>query len=155
MAIHRSAGNNSLVFTVRRCETELICPARPTPHEFKRLSDIDDQEGLRFHIPVMQFYPCKPETVGRDPVQAIRDGLARALVYYYPFAGRLREWEGRKLVVECTGEGVLFTEADADVALEEFGDAIQPPIPNMEELLFDVPGSNGTLDTPLMLIQVQ
>lgn len=59
-------------------------------------------------------------------------------------------------MVECTGEGVQFIEADADVALEEFGEAIQPPFPNMEELLFDVdPGSEGILDAPLMLIQVQ
>ncbi|XP_030936860.1 benzyl alcohol O-benzoyltransferase-like [Quercus lobata] len=144
----------SLVFKVRRCKPELVAPAKPTPHEFKQLSDIDDQEGLRFQIPLIQFYKYDPLMKGRDPVRVIREALAKTLVFYYPFAGRLREGTGRKLVVECTGEGIIFIEADADVTLEQFGDSLQPPFPCWEELLFDVPGSVGILNCPLLLIQV-
>ncbi|KAB1205269.1 Benzyl alcohol O-benzoyltransferase [Morella rubra] len=146
-----SLSTSSLVFTVRRCEPELVAPAKPTPHEFKQLSDIDDQDGLRFQVPVIQFYKYDPSMRGRDPAKVIREALAQTLVFYYPFAGRLREAPGRKLVVECTGEGVMFIEADADVTLD---DALQPPFPCLEELLFDVPGSGGVIDCPLMLIQV-
>jgi hypothetical protein len=85
----------------------------------------------------------------------IRDAIARALVHYYPFAGRLRELEGRKLAVDCTGEGVLFIEADADVRLDHFGDALQPPFPCLDELIFDVPGSSEVLGSPLLLFQVR
>lgn len=145
---------SGLVFKVTRREPELIRPAESTPYEIKRLSDIDDQDGLRFQIPVIQFYHHDPAMQGRDPVQAVREGLARALVYYYPFAGRLREGEQRKLIVECTGEGVVFIEADVELRLEQFGDALQPPFPCLEELLFDVPGSGGVLNSPLLLIQV-
>ncbi|XP_059458324.1 benzyl alcohol O-benzoyltransferase-like [Corylus avellana] len=144
----------SLVFTVRRCKPELVAPAKPTPHEFKQLSDIDDQESLRFQIPIIQIYRYNPSMHGKDPVKVIREALAQTLVFYYPFAGRLRERPGRKLVVECTGEGVIFIEADADVTLQQFGDDLQPPFPCLEELLFDVPGSEGILNCPLLLIQV-
>ncbi|XP_050221518.1 benzyl alcohol O-benzoyltransferase-like [Mercurialis annua] len=145
----------SLLFKVHRREPELIAPANPTPHEFKPLSDIDDQEGLRFHIPVIQFYRHDPSMQGKDPVKIIREALAKTLVFYYPFAGRLREeLPERKLTVECNGEGVLFIEADADVSLQQFGDALQPPFPCLDELLFDVPGSSGVLNSPLLLIQV-
>jgi hypothetical protein len=144
----------SLKFTVRRKAAELVAPAGPTPRELKRLSDIDDQDGLRFHIPVIQFYRRNAFMSGRDPAAVVRDAVARALVHYYPFAGRLRELEGRKLAVDCTGEGVLFIEADADVRLEHFGDALQPPFPGLEELVFDVPGSSEVLGTPLLLFQV-
>ncbi|CAA6669495.1 unnamed protein product [Spirodela intermedia] len=135
---------SSLIFSVRRREPELVRPAAPTPREVKRLSDIDDQEGLRFLIPH-----------GRQgPAMAIRDGLSRALVHYYPFAGRLREGPCRKLCVDCTGEGVLFGEADADVRLEEFGDALQPPFPCIEELLPVAKGPECVIGSPLLLFQV-
>ncbi|KAL0463078.1 UNVERIFIED_CONTAM: Benzyl alcohol O-benzoyltransferase [Sesamum latifolium] len=148
------ASTNALTFKVTRQNPELIPPAKPTPHELKPLSDIDDQEGLRFQIPVIQFYRRNPAMDGKDPVMVIRDAVARALVFYYPFAGRLREAAGRKLVVECTGEGVQFIEADADVTLQQFGDALQPPFPCLEELLYDVPGSGGVVNCPLLLIQI-
>lgn len=95
---------------VHRHEPELIAPAKPTPHEYKLLSDIDDQEGLRFQIPVIQFYKYNPSMQGKDPVRVIREALAQALVFYYPFAGRLREGAQRKLIVDCSGEGVMLSK---------------------------------------------
>ncbi|KAK8542866.1 hypothetical protein V6N13_136582 [Hibiscus sabdariffa] len=145
---------SSLVFKVHRREPELIAPAKPTVCEYKLLSDIDDQEGLRFQIPVIQFYQHNPSMQGKDPVMVIRKALAQVLVFYYPFAGRLREGPHRKLMVDCNDEGLMFIEADADVTLEQFGDVLQPPFPCFDELLYDVPGSTGVLDCPLILIQV-
>ncbi|KAL6001792.1 Benzyl alcohol O-benzoyltransferase, partial [Asimina triloba] len=154
---HRST-SSPLNFTVRRREAVLVPPAKPTPHEFKLLSDVDDQEGLRFQIPVIQIYRNQPSSstsmAGRDPARVIRNALAEALVFYYPFAGRLREGAGRKLAVECTGEGVVFIEADADVSVEQLGDSLQPPFPCLEQLVYDVPGTTGVLHCPLLLIQV-
>ncbi|KAF4361676.1 hypothetical protein F8388_014264 [Cannabis sativa] len=148
--------NMARVFKVRRSEPQLVAPAKPTPKEIKLLSDIDDQEALRFHIPVIQFYKYDPSMKGIDPAKVITQALAKTLVFYYPFAGRLRELPGtqRKLAVDCTAEGVLFIEADADVTLKDFGDALQPPFPCLEDLIFDVPGSSGLLNSPLILIQV-
>ncbi|KAM0836361.1 hypothetical protein ACQ4PT_062358 [Festuca glaucescens] len=115
-------------------------------------------EGLRFHIRVIQFYRRNEFMSGRDPAAVVRDAVARALVHYYPWSllakFRLRELEDRKLAVDCTGEGVLFTEADADVRLEHLGNALQPPFKSLEELLLDVPGSSEVLGTPLLLFQV-
>ncbi|CAN1246295.1 Benzyl alcohol O-benzoyltransferase [Linum grandiflorum] len=143
--------SSSLIFRVQRSEPELVRPEKPTPHETKLLSDIDDQEGLRFHFPVIQFYKHSPAMHGKDPAAVIRRAVAKTLVYYYPLAGRLREGTNRKLMVDCTGEGVLFIEADADVQLAEFGE-IQPPFACVEELLFDVPGSSAVLHSPLFEI---
>ncbi|KAK8651959.1 hypothetical protein V6N13_141532 [Hibiscus sabdariffa] len=149
-----ATSSTPLVFKVHRCEPELIAPAKPTPKEYKPLSDIDDQEGLRVQLPIIQFYQYNPSMEGKDPVRVIREALAQTLVFYYPFAGRLREGSQRKLMVDCTGEGLMFIEADADVTIEQFGDALQPPFPCLEELLFDVPDSSGILNCPLLLVQV-
>ncbi|KAF8762671.1 hypothetical protein HU200_009199 [Digitaria exilis] len=144
----------ALTFTMRRREPELVGPAVPTPHDTKRLSDIDDQETVRSQAPSMFFYRGGPHAAD-DSAGVIRRALGEALVPYYPIAGRLREVEGRKLVVDCTGEGVMFVEADADVrlaALEAAG--LTPPFPCADQLLFDVEGSGGILNCPLLLIQV-
>nr|CAB3455922.1 unnamed protein product [Digitaria exilis] len=107
--------HSSRIATVSRQEPELVGPARPTPRETKRLSDIDDQQGLRLHVPLVLFYRRRVAGGhGDDPAAVVRRALGEALVPYHPLAGRLREVEGRKLVVDCTGEGVLFVEADAD-----------------------------------------
>ncbi|XP_059663072.1 methanol O-anthraniloyltransferase-like [Cornus florida] len=138
--------------TVVRHEAELVVPAKSTPNEIKQLSDIDDQEGLRFQVPVIMFYQKSPSMEGKDPVRVIREALAKTLVFYYPFAGRLFEASNRKLMVDCSGQGVLFIEADAIVGLHH--DMLQPPSPYLDQLLYNVPGSDGIIGCPLLLIQV-
>ncbi|KAI7987651.1 Methanol O-anthraniloyltransferase [Camellia lanceoleosa] len=91
---------------------------------------------------------------GKDPTSVIREALAKALEFYYPFVGRLVEGPNRKLSVDCTTEGVLFIEADANVELDWLGDTVGPRCPYLEELLYDVPGSDGIVGCPLLLIQV-
>nr|Q5H873.1 RecName: Full=13-hydroxylupanine O-tigloyltransferase; AltName: Full=(-)-13alpha-hydroxymultiflorine/(+)-13alpha-hydroxylupanine O-tigloyltransferase; Short=HMT/HLTase; AltName: Full=Quinolizidine alkaloid O-tigloyltransferase [Lupinus albus]BAD89275.1 (-)-13alpha-hydroxymultiflorine/(+)-13alpha- hydroxylupanine O-tigloyltransferase [Lupinus albus] len=144
----------SLVFKVRRNPQELVTPAKPTPKEFKLLSDIDDQTSLRSLTPLVTIYRNNPSMEGKDPVEIIREALSKTLVFYYPFAGRLRNGPNGKLMVDCTGEGVIFIEADADVTLDQFGIDLHPPFPCFDQLLYDVPGSDGILDSPLLLIQV-
>ncbi|KAE8707873.1 Benzyl alcohol O-benzoyltransferase [Hibiscus syriacus] len=143
-----------LTFTVRRCEPELVAPAKPTPREQKPLSDIDDQASLRFQIPFIHIYRHHPSMEGKDPADVIKAALAQTLVLYYPFAGRLREGANGKLIVDCNGEGVMFIKAEADVTLQQFGDELRPPFPCFDQLLFDVPGSEGMINCPLLLIQV-
>lgn len=145
-------------FSVKRRAPELIGPASTLKrHVVKQLSDIDDQQGLWFQVPLIFFYKNNPSPSmkGKDPVKVIKEALSRALVYYYPFAGRLREGSNGKLLVDCNGEGVMFIEADADFSLDQLGDdEIMPPSPYLDELLYTVPGSEGTLGCPLLLIQV-
>ncbi|XP_044367654.1 benzyl alcohol O-benzoyltransferase-like [Triticum aestivum] len=145
---------SSLAFVARRGEPELVKPVGPTPRELKRLSDLDDQESLRFYRSVIYFYRGCPSRSRADPARVIRGGLAAALVYYYPIAGRLRELPGGKLVVDCTGEGVCFVEADADVVLDEFGDRLCPPVPCAGELLC-LPESNSAIVVNRALLYVQ
>ncbi|ONI05664.1 hypothetical protein PRUPE_5G017900 [Prunus persica] len=136
-----------LLFPVNRFEPELITPAKPTPLETKLLSDIDNQVGIRFHYSVIMTYKNNPSMKGNDAVMVIKEALSRALVFYYPLAGRLREGPNRKLMVDCNGEGV---EANADVTLEQLGDTILPPCPPLVLFLFNPLGSDGILDCPLL-----
>nr|GEW54543.1 benzyl alcohol O-benzoyltransferase [Tanacetum cinerariifolium] len=108
-----SSFNASLIFILNATEKgtrepELIAPASPTPRELKRLSNIDDQEGLRIHISAIFFYRPSANMQNKDPVSVIRETLAKVLVFYYPLAGRLKEGPARKLMVDCTGLLLAF-----------------------------------------------
>ncbi|XP_074285297.1 benzyl alcohol O-benzoyltransferase-like isoform X1 [Silene latifolia] len=140
-----------LALKVTRAMPDIVCPAKPTPREQKLLSDLDDQEGLRFHMPAIMFYKANPLMNGKDPVKVIKDALAKALVFYYPLAGRLVEGTNRKLVVDCTGEGVPFIEAEANASLDDFGPDQSFPL---EDLLYDIPGTHEIIGTPLLVFQV-
>ncbi|PUZ39769.1 hypothetical protein GQ55_9G366100 [Panicum hallii var. hallii] len=144
-------------FKARRSEPQLVSPARPTPREANALSDIDDQHLLRYYETVVGFFRTCPGRTGSRPADlkgTIRAALAEALVYYYPVAGRLREEAGGKLVVDCTAEGVVFVEAEADVRLEEFGEPLLPPYPCLEELLCDPGDIKAVIGRPLLFMQV-
>ncbi|MCD9640863.1 hypothetical protein HAX54_026573 [Datura stramonium] len=153
-----------LEFLVTRHKPELVVPATKTPHERKYLSDLDDQGSLRLQIPILFFYkyniinPSLVEVINnynRDPAKVIKEGLSKTLVFYYPLAGRIVELgDNKKLVVDCNGEGILFAEADAHVELDKLGDNIKPPCPYLDQLLYNVPGSDGILGCPLLLVQV-
>ncbi|KAF5823521.1 putative benzyl alcohol O-benzoyltransferase [Helianthus annuus] len=145
--------STSLTFEVKRRAPELIAPATPTPREVKLLSDIDDQKGFRYVLPIIQFHHRNPKMGNKNPASVIREALAKVLVFYYPLAGRLKEGPGEKLMVDCTGEGVLFIEAEADVTLEQFGKTLHPPFPCVEKLIC-IPSYRGILGSPLVYIQV-
>ncbi|GJN25515.1 hypothetical protein PR202_gb13353 [Eleusine coracana subsp. coracana] len=143
----------TLAFAVRRKEPVLVRPAAATPTETKHLSDLDNQVFIRKHVASVFFYRGGVRDDGADPAAVIRRALGEALVPYYPLAGRLREVvESRRLVVDCSGEGVVFVEADADVRLVELEAAgLRPPYPCVDQLLFNnvIEPNNG----PLLLIQ--
>ncbi|KAK1362541.1 methanol O-anthraniloyltransferase-like [Heracleum sosnowskyi] len=144
----------ALPLSVIRKEPQLIRPAEPTPHELKQLSQLDDQKDLYFHFPMAMYYKNNPLMEGTDPVAKIKEAVSDALIYYYPLAGRLVEGSNGKVVLDCSGQGILFVEAEANVTLEMFGDSIQPPCPYAGEILLGVNESQKILNFPLMLIQV-
>ncbi|XP_006350348.1 methanol O-anthraniloyltransferase-like [Solanum tuberosum] len=143
-----------LVISSSRRKPELIVPQNKIPKKILYLSDIDDQEGLRFQMPILMFYKYNSSMKGKDHAKIIKDGLSKTLVFYYPLAGRIIEGPNRKLMVNCNSEGIMFIEADANVELEKLGDSILPPCPYLEELLYNEPGSVGIIGCPLMLVQV-
>ncbi|KAE8788971.1 benzyl alcohol O-benzoyltransferase-like [Hordeum vulgare] len=140
---------NTLSFAVRRHEPVLVAPARPTPRGTKRLSDIDCTEWPPCYVPAVFIYRGGGggQAARSDPVAVIRRALSEALVHYYPLAGRIREVVvgERGLVVDCTGDGVLFAEAAG----------LRLPFPcNMDQLQLGVDRGRRTPRRPLFMIQV-
>ncbi|CAM0870810.1 unnamed protein product [Alopecurus aequalis] len=143
-----------VTFTACRNKPEVVVPARATPREVKSLSDIDNQVAVRLYMTAIEFFRSQ----GKAPEQVastLKDALAGALVYYYPMAGRLQELPGgKKLVVDCTAQGAVFVEAQANVRLEELGKPLVKPHPCMEELMCDVGDLFDVVGKPLLYLQM-
>ncbi|KAI9110725.1 hypothetical protein K1719_018163 [Acacia pycnantha] len=110
--------------SVRVREAEVITPSASTPSSVLQLSALDSQLFLRFTIEYLLLFRSCP---GLDPVatlSALKSALARALVPYYPLAGRVRaRHDGSCLEVVCRAQGALFIEAFSDrFSLGDFQD---------------------------------
>uniref|UniRef100_A0A0E0JD45 Uncharacterized protein n=1 Tax=Oryza punctata TaxID=4537 RepID=A0A0E0JD45_ORYPU len=92
-----------------RSEAVVVTPSEATPRRSLYLSNLDDQRFLRFSIKYLYVFPPSA-AIAPD---ALRAALARALVRYYPLAGRLRhsDADADKLVLDCNAQGALFAEA--------------------------------------------
>ncbi|XP_006661593.1 acyl transferase 1-like [Oryza brachyantha] len=146
-----------VAFKAKRSDPELVPPALPTPRETKALSHIDTQPALRFYAAGVEFFRRRPIVDDvHDPPKVVKDAVAKALTYYYPVAGRIHELPGGEgeLVVECTGEGVVFVEANADVTLDELGDPLVPPYPCVDEFFCDPGDTSVVIGKPLVFMQV-
>ncbi|PPD73611.1 hypothetical protein GOBAR_DD29466 [Gossypium barbadense] len=106
-------------------EAVIVTPAESTPTGVLPLSPLDSQLFLRFTIEYLLVYkPHLPSDAlnPRATVTRLKSALAKALVPYYPFAGRVRakpDGDGG-LEVVCRGQGVLFIEAVSDYEVNEF-----------------------------------
>ena len=144
-------------------ETTLVPPSEATPRHALWLS-ILDLAVPKTHTPLVYYYP-RPKPAGDgngdgagvgggppffDPAR-LRDALARALVPFYPLAGRLASGPGGRVEIDCTGEGALFAVARADFAGDEVFRDFEPS-PEARRLLVPFAESG---EPPCVLAMVQ
>ncbi|RDY04275.1 hypothetical protein CR513_12032, partial [Mucuna pruriens] len=97
---------------VRVKEALVVTPSEPTPNTVLPLSALDSQLFLRFTIEYLLVYRPGPGLDRSSTPARLKSALAKALVPYYPFAGRVRaRSDGPGLEVVCRAQGVVFVEA--------------------------------------------
>lgn len=111
--------------------TTLVAPSEDTPHPELWLSNLD-LAVPKTHTPLVYYYPAPAAGGDTDGEAAffaperLEAALAKALVPFYPLAGRLGAGEGGRLQIDCTGEGALFVVARADFAGEDVFSDYEP-----------------------------
>ncbi|KAH0973422.1 hypothetical protein GBA52_025578 [Prunus armeniaca] len=146
-----NGGGNVFQLRVKQGEPTLVSPAEETEKGLYFLSNLDQNIA----VTVRTIYCFKSDDKGNDKVgEVIKDSLKKVLVYYYPLAGRLTISSEGKLIVDCTGEGAVFVEAEADCRIEDIGDITKPDPETLGKLVYDVPGTKNILELPPLVAQV-
>ncbi|XXG58609.1 hypothetical protein AAC387_Pa04g0882 [Persea americana] len=101
-------------------ESTTVRPAQDTHNGSLWLSNVD-LVLPRFHTPSLYFYRPNGSTNFFEP-QILKEALGKALVSFYPLAGRLKRNQGGRIEIDCNGKGVLFVEAETDAVLDDLGD---------------------------------
>ncbi|KAJ1274504.1 hypothetical protein BS78_05G067000 [Paspalum vaginatum] len=155
-----------MAFRVERKSRSYVPPSSATPSGFLELSSIDRDEGLRHMVRTLHVFAPRHHQddeglrggaggKGLSPARVVREALGKALVDYYPLAGRLVDGpEGPASVrVDCTGEGAWFVEADAGCTLADVAclDKLPFPVPADDLLPDAAPGVRRQVDVPLMV----
>ncbi|KAG8501391.1 hypothetical protein CXB51_003451 [Gossypium anomalum] len=107
-------------------EATIVTPSEPTPTGVLSLSALDSQLFLRFTIEYLLVYKPHPASDPRATTARLKAALAKALVPYYPLAGRVRASSADPstgLEVVCRAQGALFIEAVSDLNVHEFDNA--------------------------------
>ncbi|KAK8456997.1 hypothetical protein SEVIR_3G110700v4 [Setaria viridis] len=143
--------------TVTKFPPVLVGPATaPEPAAeatvYINLSSFD--RALAF-FPVTSFHVFD-RAIGA-PAETVRGAMSRALVHYFPVAGRIvaAAADGERLRIACTGEGVSFVAATADRSLADAG-LLDPPsgAALLDELAVGVGAEGFRPSDPLLLVQV-
>ncbi|KAG6425257.1 hypothetical protein SASPL_115684 [Salvia splendens] len=134
-------------------ESIMVKPMEETPRESVWLSNLDLVFPETYHTRVMYLYPCDGRA-GFFDTATLKAALSRALVAFYPYAGRLRKDDSGRIEINCNGEGVSFVEAECDATLDDLGDfyTLSPDL-NLN-LIPTVDYSQGISTFPLFLVQL-
>ena len=118
-------------------ESTMVRPTQDT-HEGTLWLSNADLLMPRMHTPSVYFYRPNGSTNFFEP-QILKEALSKALVHFYPIAGRLKINEDGRIEIERNGKGVLFIEAETDAVLDDLGDfaptmRLKPLVPTVDSI---------------------
>ncbi|KAG8388218.1 hypothetical protein BUALT_Bualt02G0102800 [Buddleja alternifolia] len=128
----------------------LVRPEAATPNVSLWNSNVD-LVVPNFHTPSVYFYRPTGAADFFDAA-ALKEALGRALVPFYPMAGRLKRDEDGRIEIDCNAEGVLFVEAESDGFVDDYGDFA--PTLELRRLIPAVDYSQGISTYALLVLQV-
>ncbi|KAH9328807.1 hypothetical protein KI387_000915 [Taxus chinensis] len=140
-------------FHVNIIERVIVAPSLPSPKAILHLNPIDNSVRAFTNLLLVYDASHRPVSVSANPAKTIREALAKVLVYYPAFAGRLRNTENGQLEVACTGEGVIFVEAMADNDLSVLRDFNEYD-PSFQQLVYSLPEDTDVEDLHLLSVKV-
>ncbi|XP_021846195.2 omega-hydroxypalmitate O-feruloyl transferase-like [Spinacia oleracea] len=143
--------NGKFELKIKQDEPTRVPPVEETEKGHHFLCNLD--QNLAAIIKTIHLYKS-PDKGNEDAAKVIRESLSKALVHFYPLAGRLTISPEGKLIVDCTGEGPPFVEAEANCSVSELLSiaSVDPMV--LKNLVYEVPGAKNIIETPVFTVQV-
>ncbi|RDX94378.1 Spermidine coumaroyl-CoA acyltransferase, partial [Mucuna pruriens] len=139
----------SLVLDLK--DVVIVKPCKPTPSGLHSLSTIDSDRVLNILCQTIYVYQANLDSPNGqlDPAHVIKEALSKALVYYYPLAGKIVTLDDGKLGINCSADGVPFLEATANCELSSLHYLEGVDVSIAHKLVFNNPSQDGTGRHPL------
>jgi shikimate O-hydroxycinnamoyltransferase len=116
-------GSVSALPVVESC---LVAPSDETPRRGLWLSPLDLVLATRGHTPLVHVYGAS-DVAGFFDVARLKESMAKALVPFYPLAGRLGADSDGRVQIDCNAEGALFVVARSEHTVDDFSDPSPSP----------------------------
>ncbi|KAK7387277.1 hypothetical protein VNO78_27952 [Psophocarpus tetragonolobus] len=135
-----------------RKDVVIVKPSKPTPSELLSLSTIDSDPVLNILCQTIYVYKANLDSPNGqlEPAHVIKEALSKALVYYYPLAGKIVTFDDGKLGINCNADGVPFLEATANCELSSLHYLEGIDVPTAQKLVIDNPSQYETSHHPLV-----
>ncbi|XP_056684460.1 omega-hydroxypalmitate O-feruloyl transferase [Spinacia oleracea] len=136
---------------IKQDEPTRVPPVEETEKGHYFLCNLD--QNIAVIMKTIHLYKS-PEKGNEDAAKVVRESLSKALVHFYPLAGRLTISPEGKLIVDCTGEGPPFVEAEANCSVSELLSiaSVDPMV--LKNLVYEVLGAKNIIETPVFTVQV-
>ncbi|CAL4977644.1 unnamed protein product [Urochloa decumbens] len=116
---------------VRVVESSFVAPSERTPRKglwLVRACSLDLLIAKRGHTPTFYLFHNNDAASDFFDVARLKAAMAKALVAFYPLAGRLGVDSSGRVEIDCNGKGALFVVARADdITIDEIKDVKPSP----------------------------
>jgi hypothetical protein len=120
-------------------ELSFVAPSVETPRKGLWVSSLDLERANRGHTPLVYFFDPRPRSsTGDDGADnffdpsRLKEAMAKALVAFYPLAGRVGVDGDGRTQIDCNSEGALFVVARSQLRLDDLDDL--KPSPELRSL---------------------
>jgi shikimate O-hydroxycinnamoyltransferase len=114
-------------------ELSFVAPSTPTPRNGLWVSSLDVARGNGGHTPLVYFYRRSNDDNFFD-LSRLKESMAKALVAFYPLAGRIGVDGDGRTEINCNSEGALFVVARSELSIDDL-----MPFPELRRSMMFVP----------------
>ncbi|XP_066387685.1 hydroxycinnamoyltransferase 4-like [Miscanthus floridulus] len=115
-------------------EQSFVAPSTPTPRNGLWVSSLDLAKARGGHTPLVYFFRRSNDDDDFLDLSRLKESMAKALVAFYPLAGRAGVDGDGRIQIDCNSEGALFVVARSKLSIDDL-----MPFPELRGSMMFVP----------------